>query len=166
MPTLLVFGNSGAGKSTFAKRVSTGSGCAHLDLDTIAWDPEAATPTRLPLEDSQRQIEAFVEANRDWVIEGCYADLLELAMSSASEVVFLDPGASTCRDNARKRPFEPHKYASPEAQDANLSMLLDWIDQYYDREDEFSHRAHLALYERFPGKKQRLTSNAREGDSG
>jgi adenylate kinase family enzyme len=34
---ILIFGNSGSGKSTMAKRHSEQSGLAHLDLDSIAW---------------------------------------------------------------------------------------------------------------------------------
>ncbi|MCE9595769.1 MAG: hypothetical protein K8S98_16390 [Planctomycetes bacterium] len=36
---VLVFGNSGSGKSHLARRLLTEHGLAHLDLDTIAWAP-------------------------------------------------------------------------------------------------------------------------------
>ncbi len=35
---VLVFGNSGSGKSTYAKALSKRHGLAHLDLDTIVWE--------------------------------------------------------------------------------------------------------------------------------
>jgi hypothetical protein len=35
--------------------------------------------------------------------------------------------------NAFSRPWEPHKYLSKEAQDANLEMLMGWIRAYEDK---------------------------------
>jgi hypothetical protein len=130
-----------------------------MDLDTVAWDTDAATPTRCALKQSQQHIAAFMEAHDAWVIEGCYADLLALALPSATELVFLNPGAESCISNARKRPWEPHKYASPEAQNANLDMLISWIAQYEQREDEFSLQAHQKLFATFHGKKTEYLAN-------
>jgi cytidylate kinase len=36
---ILVFGNSGSGKSTYAKSLVAQFGLAHLDLDAIVWEP-------------------------------------------------------------------------------------------------------------------------------
>lgn len=155
---LVVFGNSGSGKSTLARRLSVSSELAHLDLDTLAWN-SGEPPVRAPLAQSCQQIDAFTADNAAWVIEGCYADLLKHAMCSATEMVFLDAGLAQCEQNAKRRGFEPHKYESKEAQDANLSMLIDWIGAYYSRDDEFSHAAHKALFESFPGTKSRFTRN-------
>ncbi|EED30441.1 conserved hypothetical protein [gamma proteobacterium NOR5-3] len=156
MPALVIFGNSGSGKSTLAKRMSTDAGLAHLDLDTLAW--QATTPPqRKPLQDSQAQITAFTQRHKDWVIEGCYADLIALALPLAEELVFLDLSVEACIYHARARPWEPHKYPSKEAQDANLQMLVDWIKAYPHRDDSCSRAAHQALFDHFSGKKTRLT---------
>ena len=93
------------------------------------------------------------------MIEGCYSDLIELVIAEASEVIFLDLPVAQCLENAKGRPWEPHKYSSKAAQDANLDMLLDWISQYTERDDTFSRAAHLALYEAFNGEKLIYTSN-------
>ena len=95
------------------------------------------------------------------MIEGCYADLLALALPRATDLVFLNPGVDTCIANARNRPWEPHKYPSPEAQNANLNMLIGWIRDYAEREDEFSLAAHRRLFEGFAGRKREFTSNDR-----
>lgn len=93
------------------------------------------------------------------VVEGCYADLIELVLSHADELIFLDLPVEDCIANAKARPWEPHKYESREAQDANLNMLLEWIAQYNERTDTFSKAAHLDLYEKFDGPKTVFTSN-------
>jgi adenylate kinase family enzyme len=157
MSRILIFGNSGSGKSTLAKRLCEQFGLAHLDLDTLAWMPDAP-PTRRPLVAAGHDIASFVQANHHWVIEGCYADLIDLAAPFASEMVFLDIPVEACITNARSRPWEPHKYPSKAAQDANLEMLLEWIRDYAKRDDSCSRGAHTDLFERFSGVKTRLTT--------
>jgi hypothetical protein len=129
----------------------------HLDLDTLAWQPEMP-PRRRPVEASVRDVVAFMDAHDAWVIEGCYADLLDAVAPRSTRLVFLDPGVEACIANARRRPWEPHKYESAAAQDANLEMLVAWIRDYEARSDEFSRAAHRALFERFAGDKIALTS--------
>ncbi|MAT95024.1 MAG: shikimate kinase [Halioglobus sp.] len=160
MDKIVIFGNSGSGKSTLAGQLCARHGLAHFDLDTVAWTAQTP-PQRRPREECSREIGAFVQQHEGWVIEGCYADLVELALPASTEIIFLDLPVQLCTDNARRRPWEPHKYASKEAQDANLDMLLDWIAQYEEREDTFSRASHAALFERYAGKKTRYTDNAR-----
>lgn len=160
MTKVVIFGNSGSGKSTLAREMATTGNLAHLDLDTIAWLP-GAPPRRRALDDSRRELMNFVERHAGWVVEGCYADLLELLMPLAEQMVFLDLPTEDCVSNARKRPWEPHKYASKAAQDENLQMLVAWIREYDTRTDTFSRVAHQRLYDGYGGKKTRYTSNDR-----
>ena len=158
MSKTLIFGNSGTGKSTLAKKISAEQNTAHLDLDTIAWQA-TVPPTRTPISEAKAKIDNFISANKHWVIEGCYADLLALAQGNAEKIIFLDLPVADCIANARNRPWEPHKYGSKAAQDANLTMLIDWISQYPTRDDTFSRQAHLNLYEAFTGEKEHRKSN-------
>jgi len=165
MKRFVLFGNSGSGKSTLARALAERLGRPHLDLDTVAWgEPTtvdgANVPTRRALEDSAAAIDAVLDGHDAWVVEGCYADLLELVLPRATEVVFLDPGIAACQENCRRRPFEPHKYATPAEQDANLPMLLAWVAQYEEHDDEFSAVAHRRLFDGFGRRKWRLASNA------
>ncbi len=160
MDKLVIFGNSGSGKSTLAREYSVRAGLVHFDLDSVAWQAEPP-PTRKPLALSWQEIRAFMQQNERWVIEGCYADLLEQVLPHANKIIFLNLPVEACVANARKRPWEPHKYPSKEQQDANLDMLIDWIRQYEERTDTFSKRAHVALFEGFQGQKIQLTDNNR-----
>jgi adenylate kinase family enzyme len=155
---ILVFGNSGSGKSTFSKQIARKLGLAHLDLDVLAWLP-TDPPKRMPIEESKEKINDFIAEHESWVVEGCYTDLLELLKHEASEVVFMDLTVEQCIANAKSRPWEPHKYTSKEAQDANLDMLIDWIRNYTFRSDSFSYESHRRLYESFHGKKIAYTEN-------
>lgn len=158
MRRVLIFGNSGSGKSTLAKKICEADNLAHLDLDTLAWLP-TTPPQRKSLLESGQQISAFIDSNQGWVIEGCYSDLLELALNYANEMIFMNLSIEQCIDNARHRPWEPHKYKSKAAQDENLEMLIDWISQYSQRTDTFSQAAHTVLYDSFKGEKRIVTRN-------
>jgi adenylate kinase family enzyme len=160
MSKILIFGNSGSGKSTLAGELARVENLAHLDLDTLAWLP-VVPPERAPLEKSRKTIEEFIAANENWVIEGCYADLMEIVASQADEIIFMNLPVEQCIENARNRPWEPHKYVSKEAQNDNLEMLVDWISQYRERKDVFSWAAHMSLFKAFPGKKTMYVNNER-----
>ena len=158
MRKILIFGNSGSGKSTLAKRLSAQEGLAYLDLDEVAWLP-GSPPKRMPIEESKLKIDAFLGEHQGWVVEGCYTDLLELLAHEASEIILMDLSVEQCTANAERRPWEPHKYASKEAQDANLPMLINWIKDYKARSDVFSYASHRQFYDAFPGKKICYTEN-------
>ena len=155
---IVLFGNSGSGKSTLSRHLSEQDRLEHLDLDSIAWLP-VTPPTRKPIEEAAVEIRTFLQDHKGWVIEGCYSDLLEMVLPEANEMIFLNLPVEACVDNAKARPWEPHKYESKQAQDANLEMLIDWIRQYAERDDTFSKSAHEALFAKFQGNKTMHTRN-------
>ncbi|XQW84837.1 shikimate kinase [Thalassotalea piscium] len=158
MAMILVFGNSGSGKSTLAKKLAVEQSLAHLDLDTIAWE-NTLPPQRMAIEKSASLISDFTSEHKDWVIEGCYTDLLQLLSQQATDIIFLNLSITDCICNAKNRPWEPHKYPTKTAQDENLAMLVDWIAQYEMRTDTFSKSAHQAFYDNFIGQKKMYCSN-------
>ena len=160
MRKIVIFGNSGSGKSTLARELKEAEKLAHLDLDSIAWLP-TSPPLRKPINEAKVEIDAFLNSNSQWVVEGCYSDLLEIVISEASEIIYLNLPVEICIANAKRRPWEPHKYESKEAQDSNLKMLISWITEYPDRDDTFSMSSHKALYDGYEGKKTMYTSNER-----
>lgn len=159
---ILVYGNSGSGKSTLARRMVKEHGLAHLDLDTIVWEPGKIAVPR-PKEEVLSDLERYVEEQSHWVVEGCYGELVWALTDRCTELWFLHPGVEACLEHCRKRPWEPHKYASKEAQDAMLPPLLEWVRGYYHRDDEWSLAEHRRIFERFPGPKRELSSPEQVG---
>lgn len=159
MRKIVILGNSASGKSTLAQSLSQRESLPHLDLDVLAWQPlgeGADVPARRALEDSGNDIRAFISEHTGWLVEGCYADLLELVTPQATEMIYLNPPIETCVRNARRRDWEPHKYPSREAQDKNLPMLIEWIRAYKTREDTLCEAAHQQVYAAFKGHKRML----------
>lgn len=157
MKRIVIFGNSGSGKSTLADSYARDPHVHHLDLDEIAWK---APGIRKEIEESIAELRSFLSDNEEWVIEGCYGSLISEAARAAKELIFLNPGVDVCQDNCKSRPWEPHKYATKEEQDANLDMLLEWVADYQTRTDEFSLSAHRKIFNAYGGKKRELKSNS------
>ena len=151
---IAIIGNAGSGKTTLARMLAD-SNTPVLDLDTIVWEPNKVAVPRDPkivIADLAR----FCGEHSAWVVEGCYAHCIQATLPYAPELVFLEPGREACLRNCRNRPWEPHKYASKAEQDAKLELLLRWVADYYEREDDMSLKAHIALFDAYPGPKRRV----------
>ena len=154
---IVIIGNSGSGKSVHAKALCERHSLAHLDLDSIVWEPEQIAVQR-PLPQVMSDLSTFIGAHAAWVIEGCYGELAKAGLRYCSELIFLNPGLEACLKNNRARPWEPHKYTSRQDQDAMLETLQAWVTSYYQRTDAWSYAAHRALFDAFEGRKIEHTS--------
>lgn len=152
-----LLGNSGSGKTTLANALSRQFGLAVLDLDSVAWLPNRIAVPR-PEPEALAAVRDFCAGHADWVVEGCYAHLIEATLDFRPTLLFLNPGVETCLAHCRQRPHEPHKYATKDEQDARLDFLLKWVREYPQRDDAMSLRAHRACFEAYVGAKRELTS--------
>jgi adenylate kinase family enzyme len=154
---IAIVGNSGSGKSTLAARLAGDTDILVLDLDTVAWEPKKIAVARAAGE-AATDVHSFCSANEHWIVEGCYASLIEAALEFEPQLLVLEPGLEQCLSNCRARPWEPHKYASKEEQDEHLVFLLEWVAEYYSRDDDMSLAAHKHVFEDYNGPKQWLSS--------
>ena len=152
---VVVIGNSGSGKSTYARRLSSEHGLAHLELDAIVWEPDRIAVLR-PADQVRADLAGFLVSHDRWVIEGCYGDLAEHALADCSELIFMNPGLAVCLDNNRRRAWEPHKYKAADDQDRMLPDLLRWVEDYYQRAGPASHAFHRRVFDGFVGRKREL----------
>lgn len=155
MHRLLIFGNSGSGKSTLAKKLGQDFSIPVLDLDTIVWEPNKSA-IRRPHEDAENDLRDFIENHPFWIIEGCYSTLIIIAIEFSTEIYFLNPGVDKCLENNSNRPWEPHKFKSPEEQAETFEFLQNWIQEYEKRDDEFGYSSHRSIFQQFKGKKQEI----------
>lgn len=151
---IILLGNAGAGKSTLARKLVARQPAGRLSLDEVAF---SGGTERRPLADSIADVRRFISANEHWIIEGCYADIIEPVVAECEQLIFLNPGVETCLAHCRTRPWEPEKFGSSADQDRNLANLLDWVRAYETRDDEYGLRRHRALFDGFAGRKVEFT---------
>jgi len=152
---VILLGNAGSGKSTMARSLIGSANIPRLSLDEIAWGAQAQ---RLPLSESLSLLRRFLENNEQWVIEGCYSNLVEAALPHCTELRFLTPGIEACVSHCRMRPWEPEKFPTPQAQNAMLEKLIEWVKEYENREDEYGLKRHRKIFDDFQGSKREYTS--------
>lgn len=156
-----VLGNTGSGKSTLARRVAKARQMAHVDLDPYAWTETVGD--RRDLENSLQALRPKL-AQRPSVVEGMYSDLVAGLLTSNDTLVWLDLPLEQCRAHCEARPFEPHKWATSERQDAFLPQLLEFLETYPTRTDALGQQAHRQLFAEHDGRKSRLTTARQASD--
>ncbi|MFS8779741.1 AAA family ATPase [Synechococcus sp. W55.1] len=152
---IILLGNAGAGKSTLSKKLIDRHPAARLSLDEVAFQGGVE---RRPLQDSIEDVRRWIADKESWIIEGCYADIIEPLLDCCDELIFLNPGVDACIAHCRSRPWEPEKFASPQEQDENLENLLQWVSTYESRTDEYGLSRHRILFDSFHGKKRELNN--------
>jgi hypothetical protein len=156
---IVILGNAGSGKSTLSKSLARTQGMPMLDLDTLVWEPERVAvqrPEALVFSD----LAQFCRESDDWVIDGCYGDLVEAVLPNRPLLIFLEPGQDVCVANCRARPWEPHKYRTQQEQDDHLEHLLGWVRSYYDLAGSMSLAGHRAVFAAYAGPKRLVTKLA------
>ena len=148
---IILLGNAGAGKSTLSRKLLTKFPAARLSLDEVAFGTGAE---RRPLQDSIEDVKRWIADHDSWIIEGCYADIIQPLLSACDELIFLNPGVDACLSHCRSRPWEPEKFGSRQEQDKNLENLLEWVSTYECRKDEYGLFRHRQLFDSFPGAKR------------
>lgn len=154
---IAILGNSGSGKSTLALWLANRAAVPLLDLDTVAWEPEQIAVAR-STEAAINDVRQFCTSNTHWIVEGCYAQLTAATFAFGPRLLFLQPGEAQCIANCKARPWEPHKYASQEEQDQRLSLLLNWVSEYYTRSGDMSLSGHQACFDSYHGPKELLSN--------
>jgi adenylate kinase family enzyme len=82
-----VIGCSGAGKTTFGKRLAARLGCAFVELDAIY---HQANWTRLADDVFRARVEAALSSDK-WVCDGNYSAVHPIVRARATDVVWLNP---------------------------------------------------------------------------
>ena len=138
-----------------ARRLIGNATIPRLSLDEIAWDRDAR---RKPLEESLTLLGQFLASNDQWIIEGCYGDLVEAALPHCSELRFLNSGVETCVAHCNRRPWELSKFSSAEEQNTMLRQLIQWVKDYESSDDEYGLKRHRRIFDGFSGARREDTS--------
>ena len=93
---VLIDGQPGAGKSTFALALAARTGLSVIHLDLHYWKPGWARPT----DDEWRERQRTLLAGEAWIIDGNYDETLPLRLERAETVIFLDTPWWLCASRA------------------------------------------------------------------
>lgn len=89
---VLVLGSSGAGKSSFARRLHELTGLPLVHLDLVWWRPDY---THISREEFDRRLEEMIAEER-WIMDGDYSRTYKPRICACDTVIFLDYDEETC----------------------------------------------------------------------
>ena len=101
MERVLIIGNCGAGKSTFARALAEKTGLPLVHLDKLYWHGDWAHLSR---EDFDLVLQPELEKPQ-WIIDGNFSRTLPHRLSYADTVFYLDIPVLTCLWGLTKRVF-------------------------------------------------------------
>ncbi|MGN1328948.1 MAG: hypothetical protein ACI4V4_04535 [Eubacterium sp.] len=96
---IIVIGCSGAGKSTFSRKLAEIVNTPLYNLDTFYWKADATHITRSELIEKQNEI----FKTESWIIDGNFRNTLELRFEQAELIYFLDFPKEICIDGVKNR---------------------------------------------------------------
>jgi adenylate kinase family enzyme len=133
MRKILVIGSGGAGKTTFAKRLSSIVNIEVIHLDTLYWNPGwVETPTT----EWRKTVEALVE-RESWIMDGNYSGTLDIRIEACDTVIFLDLATQICLWRVIKRAIQYRNRNRPDMADGCQERFdlkfIHWVWNYKKR---------------------------------
>ena len=101
MKKILIIGSGGAGKSTLARELGTILSLKVIHLDTWYWNPGWV---ETPQAEWQSRIQDLT-LRESWIMDGSYGSTLDVRLSVADTVIFLDFPRFLCLSRVIKRRF-------------------------------------------------------------
>ena len=99
MKKVLVIGSGGAGKSTFAARLSRVLDIEVIHLDVLYWKPGWI---ETPKPEWREKVAALVKRDA-WIIDGNYSGTFDIRFAAGDTVIFLDVARRVCLWRVLKR---------------------------------------------------------------
>lgn len=100
MKRILVIGSSGAGKSTFARKLGEKTGLPVIHLDRLYWKPNWVETAD---KDEWKRVVRKALAGDAWIMDGNYSGTLEMRLAKCDMVIFLDMPPALCVYRVLKR---------------------------------------------------------------
>jgi adenylate kinase family enzyme len=130
MRRVLVIGSGGAGKSTFASKLSRRTSLPLIHLDSLYWRPGWI---ETPAAEWDQTIEQLL--GRDtWIMDGNYGRTLERRLAACDTVIFLDLPRLLCLQRIVRRRLHFHGRSRPDMQEGCPERLsweyIQWVWTY------------------------------------
>lgn len=122
MKRVLVIGSSGAGKSTFARRLGERTGLKVIHLDRLFWKPNWVETAD---KDEWKAVLEKALAGEAWIADGNYSGTMEMRLEKCDTVIFLDLPPALCVYRILKRLALYRKGSRPDMADG-CDEKFDW----------------------------------------
>jgi len=148
MNKILIIGSCGAGKSTFAKKLSNQINLPLVHLDEYYWKPEWKRTERNVW---RKQVVELLKKEK-WIMDGNYRNTLDIRLPASDYVIFLDVSRFVCFWRAIKRrmtkkradkisgckermSWELAKWILWTFPRVNRKEIYEWIDKFNKQDD-------------------------------
>lgn len=121
MKKVLVIGSSGAGKSTFARRLGEISEIEVIHLDKLHWRSGWVEPAK---DEWRKTVEDNLK-KESWIMDGNYSGTLALRLEKCDTIIFLDFPRTVCSWRVIKRFFLYRKEIRPDMAEG-CAEKFDW----------------------------------------
>ncbi|MCI0389709.1 MAG: DNA topology modulation protein [Acidobacteria bacterium] len=133
MRKVLVIGSGGAGKTTFAMRLSNILNIEVIHLDALYWNPGWV---ETPKVEWRRTVEGLI-ARGSWIIDGNYSGTLDMRIGACDTVIFLDIARRICLWRVIKRVMQYRNRRRPDMAEGCQERLdlkfVRWVWNYKKR---------------------------------
>ena len=146
MKKIIIIGSGGAGKSTFAKRLSKLTGIEVIHLDRVFWQPNWTKPDK---KEWLAKLEELTEKD-SWIMDGNYDSSLEIRLKKCDTVIFLGMPRTVCLYRVLKRAAKYRHTNRPDmAEGCNEKVdweFAKWIWEY-PKKDKVNVESKLKRYQ-------------------
>ncbi len=133
MKKVLVIGSSGAGKSTFSRRLSDLTGIEIIHLDKLHWKPNWTEPSK---EEWKATLEKAMRGEA-WIMDGNYSNTLDIRIPVCDTVIFLETPPAVCVYRVLKRVTTSYGKTRPDMADDCVERFdwefIKWIWNFENR---------------------------------
>lgn len=119
---VIVIGCSGAGKSTFARKLAEITNLPLHYLDMLYWNADATHCTREVFVQRQKRI---IE-DAEWILDGNFRNTLELRVKHAQCIFFFDLPAAVCKKGVLQRSNRPDMPCNLPVDDELLASIQEF----------------------------------------
>lgn len=121
MKKILIIGSSGAGKTTFSRRLSDLTGIEVIHLDKLHWKPNWTEPSKA---EWTATLEKAVRGAA-WIMDGNYSGSLDLRLPACDTVIFLETPPAVCVYRVLKRVASSYGKTRPDMAE-KCAEQFDW----------------------------------------
>ncbi len=148
---IVIIGNSGSGKSHFARQLSVALDAPVIHFDEHFWEPGGFNKKRPP-DVVHAEIKQLSMGDK-WIMEGVFGDLASSALENATHLIFLNKTWDECKSALNARGSNSNKQLDPVAAENSFRELLSWAESYVIRENSRSLYGHSKIFSSFHGNK-------------